>query len=72
MEFVDRGVGSRPIDLGGGSDQYLFDAGLSDYQQSEDKQAEFIDRVEALLSREHTIWLSVQKKKDGTGNPGSK
>ena len=45
-------------------EKYLFDAALSDYQQSEDREAQFIDRVEALLSREHTIWLSVQKKKE--------
>ena len=43
---------------------YLYDAGLSDYQQSDDREAQFIDRVEALLARENTIWLTVQKKKE--------
>ena len=45
-------------------EKYLYDAELSDYQQSDDRQAQFIDRIEALLSRENTLWLSVQKKKE--------
>ena len=45
-------------------EKYLYEAGLSDYQQSEEREAQFIDRVEALLARENTLWLSVQKKKD--------
>jgi hypothetical protein len=44
-------------------EKYLFDAGLSDYQQSDGRQAQFVDKVEALLARENTLWLSVQKKK---------
>ncbi len=45
-------------------EKYLYNAGLSDYQQSEDREAQFVDRVEALLARENTLWLSVQKKKE--------
>jgi len=45
-------------------EKFLYDAGLSDYQQSDDRQAQFVDRVEALLARENTLWLSVQKKKE--------
>jgi hypothetical protein len=45
-------------------EKYLFEAGLGDYQSSDDKQAQFIDRIEALISRENTLWLSVQKKKE--------
>ncbi len=45
-------------------EKYFYDAGLSDYQQSDDREAQFIDRVEALLARENTLWLSVQKKKE--------
>jgi hypothetical protein len=45
-------------------EKYLYDAGLADYQQPDDRQAQFVNRVEALLARENTIWLSVQKKKE--------
>jgi hypothetical protein len=45
-------------------EKYLYDAGLSDYQLSDDREAQFIDKVEALLSRENTLWLSVQNKKE--------
>jgi hypothetical protein len=42
----------------------LYDAGLADYQLPADRQAQFVDKVEALLARENTLWLSVQKKKE--------
>ncbi|UCD81394.1 MAG: DUF4231 domain-containing protein [Desulfobacterales bacterium] len=45
-------------------ERYLYEAGLGDYQNSADRQAQFIDRVEALISRENTLWLSFQKKKE--------
>jgi len=45
-------------------ERYLYEAGLGDYENSDDRQAQFIDRVEALISRENTLWLSVQKKKE--------
>jgi hypothetical protein len=45
-------------------EKYLYDAGLSDYQLSDDREAQFVEKVEALLSRENTLWLSVQNKKE--------
>ena len=45
-------------------ERYFYEAGLGDYQNSDDRQAQFIDRVEALISRENTLWLTVQKKKE--------
>ena len=50
-------------------EKYLYDAGLGDYQPGEDREAQFVDRVEALLTRENTLWLSVQKKKEDKKKP---
>jgi hypothetical protein len=43
-------------------EKYLYDAGLSDYQESVDREAQFVDRLEALLVRENSIWPYAQKK----------
>jgi len=41
---------------------YFYDAGLNDYSSSKDKEAHFVERVESLISRENTLWLSIHKE----------
>lgn len=38
---------------------HLMKAELGDYAFCEDKNKLFVDRVESLISREHTLWLST-------------
>ncbi len=43
----------------------FFDAGIDEYKDSQDKEGLFVKRVEALISRENTLWLTtVKEKKD--------
>jgi hypothetical protein len=42
---------------------YFYRAGIDDYKDSEDKEALFVKRVEALISRENTLWLTTVKEK---------
>jgi hypothetical protein len=44
---------------------HFFDAGIDEYKDSPDKEGLFVKRVEALISRENTLWLTtVKEKKD--------
>jgi hypothetical protein len=43
---------------------YLMKAGLSDYSCVSDKKQLFIDRVESLISRENTTWISTISTKE--------
>ena len=44
---------------------HFFDAGIDEYKVSQDKEGLFVKRVEALISRENTMWLTtVKEKKD--------
>ena len=44
---------------------HFFDAGIDEYKDSQDKEGLFVKRVEALISRENTLWLTtVKEKKD--------
>ncbi len=45
---------------------HLMSAQLSDYSRSEDKQQLFVDRVESLISRENTLWLTSISSQDKT------
>ena len=44
-------------------EKHFYDANLGDYQggSDEDKGAAFVERVESLISRENTVWLTTQK-----------
>ncbi len=44
-------------------EKYFFDAGLEGYDEAVNPKALFIDRVEALISREHSLWVSVQHQR---------
>ena len=44
---------------------HFYRAGLGDYRDSEDREALFVERVESLISRENTMWLTAQQPKEG-------
>jgi len=41
----------------------FYHARIGEYEDSEDKEALFIKRVEALISRENTLWLTTVEEK---------
>jgi hypothetical protein len=47
---------------------HYYNASINDYESSNDPMALFVERVEALISRENTLWLTVQKKKTDNKN----
>ncbi len=47
---------------------HFYRAGLGDYRDSEDREALFVERVESLISRENTMWLTTQQPKEGKKN----
>ena len=42
-------------------EKHYYDAKLYDYRDAKDPEALFVERVEALISRENTLWLISQK-----------
>ncbi len=40
----------------------LYEAGIGDYAGAKDKEAVFVERVENLISRENTLWLTIRKE----------
>ena len=42
-------------------EKHFYDAGLGAYATAADTEALFVDRVESLISRENTLWLSTHK-----------
>ena len=47
---------------------HYYNAKIDDYEYSDESMGLFVKRVEALISRENTMWLTVQKKKTDNKN----
>lgn len=41
---------------------HYYEAGIHGYEEAEDKQALFVDRVESLISRENTLWVITHER----------
>ena len=41
-----------------------YDAGATEYAVAEDKKRLFVERVEALISSENTLWMAIRRKKE--------
>ena len=53
-------------------ERHFYDAGLGDYGTAQDKEALFVERVESLISRENTMWVSTHKAETKSENAGAK
>jgi hypothetical protein len=42
---------------------HFLNAGIDEYKDSQDREAVFVKRVEALISRENTLWLTTLEEK---------
>ena len=42
---------------------HFFHAGVDEYEDSQDKQRLFVKRVEGLISRENTLWVTTTEQK---------
>jgi len=51
---------------------YFCEAGIQGYENVQDKQALFIERVEALISRENTLWIVTHEKEEPSSQSKSK
>ena len=45
-------------------EKYYYDFGIGPYKGIADKKSLFVERVEDLISKEHTKWIDLQKKKE--------
>ncbi len=71
MKFQVNWINYRTICETLRKEEHLMNAGLSDYAQTDSKQALFVERVENLISRENTLWISTTDVKK-TGQDSSK
>ena len=42
---------------------HFYNTGIGDYKDAENRKSTFVERVEALISRENTMWLTTHRPK---------
>ena len=47
---------------------HFYNASVGEYKDTDDREALFVERVEALISRENTMWLTTQRRKPDKGD----
>ncbi len=52
-------------------EKHFYDAGLGDYRAADDREALFVDRVESLISRVNTMWVSTHKTETKSEEEGN-
>ncbi len=64
FKFQENWVNYRTISESLKKEKHFYDAELSDYSNSDDKEALFVERVETLISRENSLWISTHTQKE--------
>lgn len=64
IKFKDNWINYRNIYETLRKEPYLMEAELGDYSDCDDKYKLFVDRVESLISREHSLWVTTTSCKD--------
>jgi hypothetical protein len=52
-------------------ERHFYDAGLGDYRTADDRESLFVERVESLISREATMWVTMHKAETKSEKAGT-
>ena len=64
FKFEENWISYRTVAETLKKEKYYYDAGSTEYATTEDKKRLFVERVEALISSENTLWMAIQRKKE--------
>ena len=67
FKFQENWISYRTIAETLKKEKHYYDAGAIEYATAEDKKQLFVERVEALISRENTLWMTIHKRRENHG-----
>ncbi len=72
FKFQENWINFRTVSETLKKEKHFFDAEVDEYADCEDKIALFVTRVEAVISRENSLWVTTHQKSDTqeNGKPG--
>lgn len=63
FRFQENWINYRTIAETLKKEKYFYEGELDDYRNSSDKESLFVERVESLISREHSLWVTAHTEK---------
>ena len=70
FKFQETWINYRTVSETLKKEKHFYDAVLDDYGDSEDKEALFVERVESLISRENSLWITTHKHREDEKTKG--
>ena len=67
FKFQENWISYRTIAETLKKEKHYYDAGAIEYATAEDKKQLFVQRVEALISRENTLWMTSHRRRGNNG-----
>ena len=67
FKFQENWVNYRTIAETLKKEKHYYDAEAGEYATAEDKRQLFVEIVEALLSRENTLWMTIHRRRENNG-----
>ena len=64
FKFEENWISYRTVAETLKKEKYYYDARATEYATAEDRKRLFVERVEALISSENTLWMAIQTKKE--------
>lgn len=64
FKFQENWINYRTIAETLKKEKYFYEAELDDYRDSSGKESLFVERVESLISREHSLWVTTHIEKE--------
>jgi hypothetical protein len=69
FKFQENWVNYRTVSETLKKERHFYEAGLDDYANAEDKEALFVERVESMISRENSLWVTTHQQKEEEEKP---
>ena len=64
FKFQENWISYRTIAETLKKEKHYYDAGAIEYATAENKKQLFVEKVEALISRENTLWMTIHKRRE--------
>lgn len=72
FKFQENWINYRTISETLKKEKHYYNAGLEEYTKVSDKEALFVDRIESIISRENTLWVTTHMQKERDEEKGKK
>lgn len=64
FKFQENWINYRTVSETLKKEKFFYDAKIDDYADSEDAEALFVERVESMISRENSLWVTTHKQRE--------